>query len=329
MPWMRPEDTGGMEMIYNLLGLLASSLALVVAGTLLVKSVNVIASFLRMSEFVVGFIIMAFGTSVPELFVGISSAVAKNTAITLGTVIGSNIANLTIVAGLGVLLAGGIRIESEKTLKDSTWMVGLAVLPMVLMIIGSQLGVIDGIILLAAFCAYGYKVIRERSQFSKEVKHPIKRWQVISHTLLFAASLFLLFFAADLVVNFASLLSVDLALPPILIGLVLVALGTSLPELAFNASAIRRGFSQMAVGDLIGSVIANSTLVLGVTCIIYPISADMLLFFTSGIFMIIITFLFASFVESGQKLYMKEGISMVMMYVFFLIIEYYIKVFSG
>ncbi len=81
----------------------------------------------------------------------------------------------------------------------------------------------------------------------------------------------------------------------------------------------------MVLGNLIGSNIANLTFILGVTALIYPISSDFLLFITAGVYMLIITFLFATFVESGNKLYIKEGISLILLYMFFIIIEFYVK----
>jgi len=96
---------------------LVSCVVLVFAGSWLVKSLSKIAYFLHMSEFVIGFMIMAFSTSIPELFVGVTSAMAKNSALALGTVIGANIIDLTIVIGVAVILARGIKIPSKKPKK--------------------------------------------------------------------------------------------------------------------------------------------------------------------------------------------------------------------
>ena len=106
-------------LLINLSMFILSIVLIVIAGSLLVNSVIKIAMFLRVSEYVVGFIILAFATSVPELFVGIASALEKNTALALGTVIGSNIANLTIIIGIPILLVKGMKIKSPKIKKDS------------------------------------------------------------------------------------------------------------------------------------------------------------------------------------------------------------------
>jgi len=312
-------------LIPNLILFLIACLVLVTSGTLLVKSLTKLATYLRVSEFIIGFMILAFATSIPELFVGINAAIAKNTSLALGMVIGSNIANLTIIMGIAILLKRGISIKSKKTKADSLYMFAIAILPFTLMLIGNSISRIDGIILICAFFVYARKLYKERKIFTKELKNHQKRSAPIFNTLLFIASLVLLFLASKYVIHYAELLSIDLALPPIIMGLFLIALGTSLPELVAGARAVMMGHTEMALGNIIGSVIVNSTLVLGVTALIFPITAELLLFFTSGIFMLLITFLFATFVESGNRLYIKEGIALIFFYVFFIIIEFYVK----
>jgi cation:H+ antiporter len=309
----------------NLAIFLAACFILVQSGNLLVKALAKIAAFLRMSEFVVGFIIMAFATSIPELFVGITSAAAKNPALSLGNVIGANIIDLSLIVGIIILLGRGIKIKSKKTKKDAFYMVFIAALPMVLMVIGGTLSRIDGVILLVVFALYARRILKHGKRFKKEVEDRIGRKEIILTTLLFILSLALLFLSAEFVVDYATLLSLDLALPPMIVGLFVISIGTTLPELTFESKAVMKGHSEMSLGNLIGSVVANSTLVLGITSIICPITADIFLFSVSAIFMVIIAFLFATFVESGSKLYIKEGISLILLYVFFVIIEFYIK----
>ena len=312
-------------LIPNLILFFIACLVLVTSGTQLVKSLTKLATYLRVSEFIIGFMIMAFATSIPELFVGINAALAKNTSLALGMIIGSNIANLTIIMGIAVLLKGGISIKSKKTKADSLYMFAIAILPFALMWIGNSISRIDGIILICAFFVYVRKLYKERKVFTKELKNHQKRLAPILNTLLLIASLALLFLSSKYVIHYAELLSIDLALPPIILGLFLIALGTSLPELVAGGRAVMMGHSEMALGNIIGSVIVNSTLVLGITALIFPITAELLLFFTSGVFMLLVAFLFATFVESGDKLYIKEGIALIFLYVFFIIIEFYVK----
>ena len=310
-------------LITNLILFLLFCVILVTSGGLLVKSLKKIAGYLHVSEFIVGFILMAFATSLPELFVGISSALNKETSLALGNIIGANILDLTLVMGIIILLGREIKIKNKRTKKDALYMVGFTALPLLLMLIGSSISRFDGFILITAFVAYSVILYREGRLKSKEFVMVEKRWEPIAYTMLFAVGLTLLFASSHYVVRYAQALSLDLNFPPILIGLFLISIGTTLPELTFGVRAVMTGNSEMALGDQIGSVIANATL--GITALIHPISANLVLFFTSGIFMIIVAFLFATFTESGNKLSYKEGISLIMLYVFFLIVEYYIK----
>ncbi|MBI2129568.1 sodium:calcium antiporter [Candidatus Woesearchaeota archaeon] len=316
-------------LIINLVLFLAACIVLVLSGTFLVKSLAKIASFLKLGEFVVAFIIMAFATSIPELLVGITSAFAKNSALSLGNVIGANIIDLTFVAGVITLLKREIKITNKAIKIDALYMFFIASLPVVLMIIGNGLSRIDGVILLVAFAIYMRKLMKQRIGLRKELKNHIKRWDVVFSVFIFIVSLAVLFLSAQFVVQYATAISADFMLPPILIGLFLVSIGTTLPELTFESRAVLSGHSEMALGDLIGSVVVNSTLVLGVTSLIYPISANFLLFLTSSVFMLIVAFLFSTFVESGNKLYWKEGIALILLYMFFIIIEFYIKMVAG
>lgn len=304
---------------------LISCLILFFSAAFLVKSLSKIASFLRMQEFTAGFIIMAIATSLPELFVGIAAALEENTALAIGNVIGSNIVDLTLIAGIGIILVKGYGIRTKETKKDAFFMVGFALLPVILMVLGKQISRFDGTVLLVAFLCYVFRMIKRRKYYPKIYRNETTRKQIVFSVFLFIFSLAVLFLSARYVVAYGTALSLDLALPPILIGLFLIAFATSLPELVFEITAILKGHSEMALGDLIGSVIANSSLVLGVTAWIYPISANLFLAISSGIFMVLVCFLFATFVESGDKLCWKEGVSLILLYIFFLILEFFIK----
>lgn len=312
---------------FNLLWFALACSILVVSGTFLVKSIIKISGFLHISEYIVAFILMAFATSLPELFVGISSALANNTELCLGNVIGSNIADIGLVAGIIILLARGkISTKPIKIRKDSLYMLPIAILPLVLFLIGRSISRIDGLILIAVFCFYGWRLVK-RGRDKRMLENKIKRWEAIIYPIVFIVSLALLFLSADLVVKSAGLIALDLALPAILIGLLFVAIGTSIPELVFESRAVMMGRSEMALGDLIGSVVVNSTLVLGVTALIRPITANFMLLMISVIFMVLFLFLFATFAERGKRLYITEGIALLLLYIIFIFIEMYFKGF--
>src|SRR3989339_1036259 len=151
-----------------LLLFLVSCIVLVVSGGYLVKLLIKIADYLRLSEFVVAFIIMAFSTSIPELFVGINSAINGNPALSLGNVIGSNIADLTLVIGIVALLGNGIKPQNPLIKKDSLFMFLIALVPIALMIFDQTLSRIDGIILTSIFIIYMWYLIKERKELKEQ-----------------------------------------------------------------------------------------------------------------------------------------------------------------
>ncbi len=312
-------------LLIHLLLFIVSCLILIIAGSLLVRYLSKIASFLRLSEFVAAFILIAVATSFPELFIGISSALKNNTALALGTVIGSNIANLTLVMGFSIILVKkGIKIKREGIKKDSLYMVLIMAIPLILMWIGHSISRFDGALLIGVFLLHSWRLLKGKKKFRKRLNNHVGRKEIVLTSFLFIASIAILFISANFVVKYATSLSIDLLLPPIMIGLFLVAIGTSLPELVFGSKAALEGHSEMSIGTVLGSNIANSSLILGITALITPITGQFLLFFISAIFMMMAGFLFVTFIESEKKLDWMEGASLLLLYVFFIAIQFYI-----
>jgi len=305
----------------NLAWFVLSSLVLMASAGMLVRSLIMLSRFLRMTEFVIAFVLMAVSTSLPELFVGISAARTGNASLALGNVIGSNIVDLTLILGLTVILARGIPVRNPLIKTDALWMTAIAALPVALMFAGSELSQIDGLILLATFMMYLFHLMHERQSFPKILQNHVTHWKGLGHLVLFAGAITVLYLSAHTVVESGTNLAIDLQLPRIFIGLFFVALGTSLPELAFGILAVVKKHPQLNIGDLMGSVVANSTLILGVTALINPIQADFLLFTTSSLFMVFVCFLFATFVEKGREITWKEGVALVFVYILFLMVE--------
>ncbi len=309
-------------MLENLLYFIVSCIALAAAAVFLVKSLSRIARFLGISEFSAAFIIMAIATSLPELFIGISSALSNNSELSLGNIIGSNILNLTLITGIIILLGKKIRTTKEEII-DSYFMIASILLIIVLYSIGSTLSRIDGVILLAFFLVSSYRTLKKRKKYKEKLKR--KEKSKFFYFIIFIISLAILFISSKYAVEYASLLAFDLNLPQIVIGLVLLSVATTMPELVFGISAAVLKHKEMGIGDEIGTVIVNSALILGVVSVIFPIKAASLPFFTSAAFLLITGFIVASFIKTGRELKMKEGVYLILLYVLFLIIEFFIR----
>jgi len=313
-------------LLLNLLFFVLSCVVLFGSGTLLVKSLENIARFLRITEFTAAFIIMALATSMPELFVGISSAISKAPALSLGNIIGANILNLTLVTGLIIIASRGIRLKSKETKRDSLFMLIPSLLLLILFFIGNSLSRVDGIILILVFFIYSYRLIKKRKkEFKEKVEDRISKYDAVFQSMLFIILIAVMFFSAKFVVHYAGLLSIDLNLPSIIIGLFLISIGTVLPELTFGISAALKNKGEIALGDQIGTIVANSTFIIGVTAIIYPITTNAMLFMISAAFLVISAFLFATFLQIGNKIYIIEGLALILLYLLFVFVEFYIK----
>lgn len=318
--WMRD-----CAMSVDWLWFLLACLIIFGSASLILKSLLRISMFLRVSEFVTGFLLLGFATSLPELFIGIAAATSKNASLALGNVLGANILDLTLVTGIPIVLARSMRVAGEHEKRDALWMFFLALLPLVLMVLGKSLSRLDGAILIAVFVVYAYHLLRERKGFHRHMRDGVSKEGVVVYSVLFVLSVVVLFYASTVAVTFATRISESLALPSIFIGLFVLSLGTTLPELSVNITAALKREGEVAVGNIVGSVVSNSTLVLGVTALIYPIEANFLYFLSASVFMLMAAFLFAAFIDAGKRLYWKEGVALILLYVFFLVVELNLK----
>ncbi len=294
---------------------------LIVSGGLLVKSLGKIARFLHISEFSAAFIIMALATSLPELFIGISSALDGAPELSLGNVLGANILNLTLVTGIIVLVSKNIK-TNKKIERDSYFMLWGIILMIVLYILGGQLSRVDGVLLLGFFSLNFYRTFKKRRKFSKKMEDSTGRKKHFIYLLLFIVAFVGLYVSSVFVVKYSEALAVDLSLPEIFMGLFFLSFATTLPELVFGVSAAKMNHNSMGIGDQIGTILANSALILGIVAIIHPIKIPVFLnFITPAVFMFIAAFIFTTFLITGRKLETLEGISLVLFYVLFIIIQ--------
>ncbi|MEN7982437.1 MAG: sodium:calcium antiporter [Nanoarchaeota archaeon] len=315
-------------MIQNLIYFIIAGFFLVVSGIYLVKSLEKIARFLGISEFTAAFIIMAVATSIPELFVGISSSIQGNPSLSLGNVIGASIIDLTLLTGIFVLMAREIKFKSAKIDKEIYFMWGSIILLVILYFIGNEISRIDGVILLSLFGINTYRMIKKKTKYpSKSKNHKVSKINGIINTLIFIISVLVLILSSKFIVKYSHLIALDFNIPEIIVGLFLISIATTLPELIFGINAIKLGHKEMAIGDQSGTVFANITLILGIVAIITPITSAMLPFIVSGVFLILASSIFVTFIESGRKLDIYEGVSLIILYLTFIVIQFFLRGF--
>jgi len=314
---------------------------------MVVDALAKIATDLKWSKFFVAFVLMGFMTSVPELFVGISSALNKVPDLSVGNVIGANVVNLTLVMGLAAILARGIKIETSVAKKDAILVI-VYVGIVILLLLDGVLSRMEGVILIFLFFVYvlqlyyasqrkfphflirilqGLRVNVNGEKFHREYEvnggDKRKFSQIVGDLIRFGVGMILLIASARLIVYLADKVATGLGLPMVLLGLVILSIGTTLPELTFGIKAVMKGRKEMILGNAFGSIIVNTVLVLGIVALINPIEIGAFsVFLLSGLFLIFLLGIFAIFVRTKGHLSWREGMVLVMLYVLFVLGEF-------
>ncbi len=254
--------------------LLAGLAILVVGGDILVRGAVSVAERFSVSPLIIGLTIVSLGTSAPELFISVQAALAGSGGLAVGNVVGSNIANVLLVLGLPALIAAQ-PVKEDGVGKNILVMLGVTIVFMGLMSKGNM-GVIDGLVLLGLLAVFLWD--QYRTSINSNGNAPDYHDEIgegpSSPTL---ATMFLLFgiillpIGAQLTVYGAHDIALRWGLSDEVIGLTVVAIGTSLPELAASTMAVIRGNSNLAIGNVVGSNIFNIAAIMGLTVVIAPI----------------------------------------------------------
>ena len=302
---------------------------LVKAGVVLVKVLTMMSRYFRLTEYVFAFILMTLATTMPELFVGITSGIRGLSTISLGNIIGSNLINLTFVLGTVVIVAKGLKIESKIAKRDAWIIFFIALLPL-LLLFDKQLSRPEGVLLIIVFGWYIYHILRSKDAFRKRMdsmKRDAKVFKkLLKNIFYFVIAVGVLLLSAWGIVESAKLIAKELYLPLTLIGIILVALGTSLPELVFGVRAVIAKHEGLSLGNLIGSVVINSTLILGLVAVINPIQIENLnIIYVGGAFMVLSILIANFFIVTRDKISWKEGVFLIAFYVLFLVAEFLLR----
>jgi len=316
------------KMIIYSVPLLAISLLLIVLiSDKLIRYVLTISKFLGLSEMAAGFIILSITTSLPELSVSIVSSISGEGGLSVGNILGSNIANLTIILGLAILLSRKdilIKGQSQKELVQFLFIA--SIIPLFIVQRGS-LGPVLGIILLILFAYFGVTVSRKTkiTTLDETPKQNEGNIGLVGIKFLVGAGLIII------LSNYVVESSLDIAgfagLPPSIIGATIIGLGTSLPELATTIQALKQGLVNMALGNLLGSCITNITLILGVSSLL-SFSEVNVLAVESIMFYILISSLSVWYmVGASERLTKKGAIFLCLIYIAFILQQIGISLF--
>ncbi len=284
-----------------------------------------VCKFLGWKKFVVSFFIIAFATTIPNFVVDIISALNKVPQLAFGDVVGTNIADLTLIVAISALVSKmGLSVPSRTVQGSSLFTIGVAILPLILIQDGN-LSRFDGIVLLSAFIIYLSWLFQKRERFEKVYDgalEPLSLKLFLKNLTFLIFSVLLLLAAGQGIVKSAVFFSNYLSVSLSLIGILVVGLGTALQELSFTLQAARKSQDWMIAGDVMGSVIMTTTLVLGVVALISPIKiTDFSPFAIGRIFLVISALFFLLFIRTGHKITKKEAILLLGVYAVFVVVE--------
>lgn len=304
------------------IGLLALGFLLLMKGAdWFVEGTAGIARKFGIPQIVIGLTIVAMGTSAPEAAVSVNAALQGNASISVGNVVGSNILNILIILGItGVITS--VAIQKSTLQIDIPFMLAITVVLGVLGFTGNQLTRIEGIILLVLFVAYlAYLFVMAKKNKEEDVEEQKPIWKLILFAVI---GLVIIVLGSDFAVDGATGVAKVLGLSDKFIGLTIVALGTSLPELVTSVTAARKGNADIAIGNIVGSNIFNILFILGASALIIPLEfangfiIDTIIAVFAGVFLWVSVF-------KTKKLTRPWGIAMLVSYAVYLV---YLLMFS-
>ena len=253
-----------MEVVISAILTVSGLVMLCFGGNWLVSGGVAIAKKFRISNLVIGMTIVAYGTSTPELAASVAAA-GEHSAIILGNIIGSNIANVGMVIGVAAILAP-LAVRKSVLKKEIPIMLGVSFL-LVLLSIDGELSTYDGALLLAGLGVFAYYTFKDAMKQREKNTEPVEQSKnnlYLKSAGLIGIGVIFLYVGARLTVDNAVVLATEFGLSEKIIGLTVIAIGTSLPELITSIIAIRKGHADIGIGNIIGSNIYNILMIMGV-----------------------------------------------------------------
>ena len=314
--------------VYSLPLLAIALLLIMLISDRIIRYVLVISKALGLSEIAAGFILLSVITSLPELSVSIVASLAGEGGLSVGNVLGSNIANLTIILGLAVLISRKEIMIKGQTQKELVQFLFISsIIPLFIVQRGS-LGPVLGIVLLTLFAYFGVTVSRKTEvKIIEETPKQQKEENMVRVGIKFLVGVTLIILLSKVAVDSSIDIADFVGLPTSIIGATIIGLGTSLPELATTIQALKQGQVNMALGNLLGSCITNITLILGVSSLL-SFSEVNVVAVQSIMFYVLLSSLSVWYlVGASERLTKKSAIFLCMIYVIFILQQVGVSVF--
>lgn len=266
-------NNGAVEIIVSVILLVLGFVMLIKGADLFVDGASKIAAKLKVPLIVIGLTIVAFGTSAPESAISINSALQNNAGIAVGNVIGSNILNVLLILGIAALFTA-VPVKKSTFRYEIPFVIAITVVMLILGIVGGSIGKLDSVIFLLLFAAFFVYLIllskKGESDSADDVPALTAKDTVIKMIFFIVIGLAAIVLGSDFTVTGATAIAEALNVPSRIIGLTIVAFGTSLPELVTSVTAAKKHQADIAIGNIVGSNIFNILFVVGLAGIFSP-----------------------------------------------------------
>ena len=326
-----------MNLFLAILALVGGFVALIKGADWFVEGASSVAKLLKVPTIIIGLTVVAFGTSLPETSVSISSAIAGMNAMAVSNVVGSNLFNTLVVLGASAIIVpvcvqpGSVKKEIPFSILCTFALLGALFMGMNYTVPVEQGGIsvdvikytytltrVGGIVLLALFSFYMYwqisSALKARKSGELEEEEEVKIMSPLKSIIAIVVGVVCIILGGDFVVDGASAIAMKLGMSENLVGMTIVAIGTSLPELVTSMVAAKKGESDLALGNAIGSNIFNIVFVLGFSAVVSPMTVDILAVIDT-VAVIAVSALTLGFAATGKKINRAEGAIMVAAYV--------------
>ena len=298
---------------------------LVIGGEFIVRASVALSLRFNISKFVIGMTVVSFATSLPELIVSINAALNNSPSIAINNVVGSNIANIGLVLALIALLSN-ISVNEKSFRRDWSWMFFLSIMLWLFIITDNELNGFEGFLLISFLVNFVYKVLKnsESTELLNDVDEKLKLTSNFKILIWLFISSLTLYFGAEFLVDGAVKFANQINISEAVISVSIVAIGTSIPELAASIVAIAKNEKGISVGNLIGSNIFNIGSVLGITAIIKDIPIADEIIQRDIIWMMVFTVLIMllSVLPEKNKISKYKGLIMLIAYFVFIFLAF-------
>ena len=322
-----------MDMFRNIALLIAGFILLIKGADFFVEGSSSIAKLLKVPGIVIGLTVVAMGTSLPELSVSVSAAINESNEIAISNVVGSNIFNLIVVLGVCALFTK-VPVDKQVLRRDYPFLIIITAALVFFMadflkpwadVEENSAGILSRlncIIFLALFIGYLVftvrSALRDRKNHLKAENNQEKPHSLIISIIFIVCGVIAIKFGGDFVVDSAKYIALNIGMSETLVGLTIVALGTSLPELVTSIVAARKGETSLAVGNVIGSNLFNIIFILGISGTIHPITVEKQNLI-DAVIVLVISIVVYFFACRKRRIERKEGIIMLSIYVIYMI----------